>query len=422
MKNYIKEVLLWSQKYTKTDMLYLAKGGFWLGSGQIFGMFSVLALSYVYANYLSQETYGVYKYILSISSIFLIFTLPGMRTALTRASARGYESLIYPVTKFRLKFALLGSLTALLGSSYYFLNGNLQLALAFIIIALSLPIFETFTTYLSYLIGKRRFKENTKFRGIAQTVSFIALLTTILSTDNVLYILIAYFFPISITQIIIYLYITRKISKKIDLMEKTRVFSYGKHLTMISILGVIASNLDKILLWKFFGPAQLATYVFSMAIPDQLKSMLSKVGELAFPKFAAQSSEQITKNLPILMHKILIFIAISFLISFAYILVAPLIFNLFFPQYVESIFFTQIIALSLFTAINVPLKKLLEAQKKTKIQYALETVRPILLAFLFITLIPLYGIIGAVLSYIFARIFYAVASLIAIHILFSKRI
>ena len=43
VKQKIKDILLWSQKYTRTDMFYLAKGGFWW----IFGNVCVLVVSFL---------------------------------------------------------------------------------------------------------------------------------------------------------------------------------------------------------------------------------------------------------------------------------------------------------------------------------------------------------------------------------------
>jgi O-antigen/teichoic acid export membrane protein len=95
MINNLKEkavrALRWSQKYTKTDMVYLAKGGGWLSIGQVVEKLSALGLAIAFANLIPQETYGTYKYIISLGGIIAIFTLSGLRTAVTQAVARGYE-------------------------------------------------------------------------------------------------------------------------------------------------------------------------------------------------------------------------------------------------------------------------------------------------------------------------------------------
>ena len=71
-------LLRWSEKWTKTDMIYLARGGFWLTLGQVISSLSAFLLAIAFANLLPKETYGEYKYILSIASILAIPTLTGM--------------------------------------------------------------------------------------------------------------------------------------------------------------------------------------------------------------------------------------------------------------------------------------------------------------------------------------------------------
>ena len=52
IRNKAYNVLRWSEKYTKTDMLYLAKGGSWFTVGQVVSSSSVLLLAIAFANLL----------------------------------------------------------------------------------------------------------------------------------------------------------------------------------------------------------------------------------------------------------------------------------------------------------------------------------------------------------------------------------
>jgi len=397
-------LLRWSEKYTKTDMVYLASGGFWLGLGQTVSSLSALALAIAFANLVPPETYGTYKYILSIAGMFAIFSLPGMNTALMRAVAKGNEEIIHATTRSRVAHSLIGSVTALGGSGYYFLNGNIELSLALLIIAVTLPVFDTFTLYLSYLVGKRRFDLQTKYHAVTQIVSVGTLVGTLILTDNILILLLAYFIPLIITRFVFYTYTARTISHTDDNNISKETLTYGKHLTAMQILGVVAGNIDKILLWKFLGPAQLAIYAFAIAIPEQIKGPLKGVGELAFPKFAQQTSEQIRENLPALWRKLALYALGLFGISIAYILVAPFIFQILFPQYMESVIYSQIFSLSLITGIGSVALAILSAQKKIRAQYLISTAQPLITIVLFVFLIPLYGIMGAVVAWILGRV------------------
>jgi len=115
-------LLRWSQKYTKTDMVYLAKGGSWLTLGQIVSTIASFLSAIAFANLLPRETYGQYKYILSITSILAIPTLAGINTAVIRAIARGYEGSFIPALKTKIKWGLLGGITSIGLAGYYYFS------------------------------------------------------------------------------------------------------------------------------------------------------------------------------------------------------------------------------------------------------------------------------------------------------------
>lgn len=394
-------LLRWSEKYTRTDMVYLASGGFWLGLGQAVSSLSALALAIAFANLVSPETYGTYKYILSIAGMFAIFSLPGLGTAFTRAAAKGNESIIHTATRSRVAHSLIGSIVALTGSGYYFLNGNVELSLALLIIAATLPLFDTFTLYLSYFVGKKRFDLQTTYHAIGQVLSAGILVATLFFTNSLAIILLAYFLPLSAIRFFFYMRTAERIPKgaPVEDESKKETLTYGKHLTAIGILGIVASNIDKILLWKFLGPAQLAIYAFAIAIPEQIKGPLKGVGELAFPKFAAQTPEQIRANLPALYRKLALYALGLLGISILYILAAPFIFQFLFPQYMESVIYSQIFSIVIVTSMNSILLRIIESQKKTADQYQIGITTAIVQAFLFLLLIPTLGILGAIISW-----------------------
>ncbi len=389
-----------SEKYIKTDMVYLAKGGFWITLGQIVSTLSVFFLAIAFANLVPPETYGTYKYLLSIAGIFAIFTLPGMSTAIARAVARGDTATIHAATRARVLWSLLGTLVAFVGSAYYFLNGNIELTIALAIIGITLPVFDTFTLYGAYLTGTHNFRLQTIFHLISQGISVTSLITTLFLTDNVLLILLAYFLPLSLIRFVLHAYTSRFFTS--DVADK-ETLSYGKHLSLISVLGTIAGNIDKIILWKFLGPAQVAIYAFALAIPEQIKGPLKGFADLAFPKFAKQTPEQIHKNVPAIRHKLTLYALLLFLMSVLYILTAPYIFKILFPQYIESVFYSQVFSISLITGITTILSQLLAAQKKVKAQYIFNTLQPLTTITLYLILIPIFGVLGAILAFVAGR-------------------
>lgn len=371
--------------------------------GQIVSSLSALALAVAFAHLLPPETYGTYKYLLSVAGLFALFSLPGINSALARATAKGNESVIHAATYARIRYACLGSIFAVLGSVYYFLNENSELSFALLLIAATLPFFDTLTSYLFYFVGKRRFDLRTKYYALTQIMSTAALITTISLTDNLLLILCAYFTSLIGVRAVLYWHIARTIPRTASKEQEAEVRHYGIHLTAMQILSTVANEVDKILIWKFLGPVQVAIYTFALAIPEQIKGPLKGVGDLAFPKFAEQTSKEIQQNRPALFRKLALYALALLGVSLLYALAAPYIFQLLFPQYMESVAYSQWFALSIVTGVAVIPNALLTAQKKTKTQYAISVVQPLLTIGLLAVLIPPYGIMGAITALLVSR-------------------
>jgi len=75
-------------------MVYLASGGVWLTASKVCATTASLIVSITFANLLLPETYGAYKYLLSIFAILTLTTMPGIDTSFQRAVAQSPSSKI----------------------------------------------------------------------------------------------------------------------------------------------------------------------------------------------------------------------------------------------------------------------------------------------------------------------------------------
>lgn len=390
------------------DLVYFGSGTFWLAVGQVASTVSAFVLSVVFANMVPIETYGSYKYVLSIAGMFSVFTLPGTVTAVTRSVARGEDGVVRATTRARTVTSLVGTCAALVGAGYYYAGGDMTLALSLTCIALTLPIFDTFTLYNAYWAGKREFQTQTGYHILSLILSTPLLIAVLALTDNLVYILIGYFIPLAAIRYGIY----RRVTAHLAPHDATETIRYGTHLSLMSILSVAASNADKFLLWHLLGPTQVAIYAFAIAIPEQLKGPLRGVGDLLLPKFSNMSHAYVQKTLWSTWKKTALYAIGLVLVTAAYVLVAPYIFDLFFPQYADSVRYSQMYALSLVSAIGIIPLTLLAAQKKTVAQYVLNTAQPALQIGLLIMLIPTHGILGAVAALLITRMLMLVFTIV----------
>lgn len=401
-KQKIYSFLRWSEKWAKTDMVYLAKGGFWLTLGQIISSISGITLGIAFANLLPKDTYGQYKYILSIVGLLSIPTLSGMGTALLQAIARGYEGSIIPALKTKLKWGLISSIASFVLSAYYYYNHNLTLTFSFIIAGFFIPLMNAFGIYGPLLNGRKLFQISTKYNIIIKTTATFLMIAVLLFTKNLFIILLAYFAPYTFLRILFFLITLKKI--KPNKKEKKDTISYGKFLTAVRILALIGNQLDKILLWHYVGAVQLAIYSFARAMPNQILSLLKSISSpLIQPKFAAGDTKQIKKSFPT---KIIRLFLVVFIIVFLYIISAPFIFKFLFPKYSESIIYSQLFALLLLFYPRNLFMEIFIAKMKKKNVLLLSTSSQILKITLYLLLLPTFKIYGILISE-FLVLFYA---------------
>jgi O-antigen/teichoic acid export membrane protein len=338
----IYNLLRRSEKYTKTDMVYLAKGEFWLVSSQIISSVATFLLAIAFANLLPKETYGTYKYILSVASLLAVSTLRGLEGPLSQAVAKNYDGDFLRILKIKMKYGVFGTLAGLGVALYYYLNDNTNFTIAFLIISVFLPFFEPFGIYHTYLVAKKRFRQSAIYASITQIITALLMIFTLFLISNIFVILSVYF----ISWTILRLSFLTKTIKKIppNKKQESQTLSYGKHSTIINFMASIMDSLDSMMLFHYLGAVNLAIYSFSISPVTQFKGLFNKLPSLALPKLAKRSIDEIDK----LFWKRFIFLSIlGAIIAAIYIIIAPIIFKIFFPKYLDATIYSQIFSLSI---------------------------------------------------------------------------
>ncbi len=406
-QSFIYRLLRSSEKYFKTDMVYLAKGGFWLVSGQVAISASSLILSIAFANLLSPELYGTYRYILTIFNFLAIPTLTGINTSLMKSAAQKMDGSLYTAFNTRLQWSIFSTLFGIAIAGYYLIQHDLVLAINILLVSLFAPLFYSCEVYSYYLRGKKLFKHFSLYSSLAIVIPTFTVIGTLFISKNLTIILLSYFIPYTILKGV-FLFITTQQVQSTDITDPGLV-SYGKHLSVMGILGVIAQNIDKFLLWHYLGAAQLAVYAFAISPINNIEAVLGKLDLLIFPKIAERNIREIRKTIYEKTFRIFIVVAG---IVFLYILCAPFLYTLFFPLYLESVVYSQVIALTLL--ISIPLmimSSVFTAHARVKEKYYLSVIGPTIKILLFILLIPQYGIWGLVFGTLGFHLVSATASL-----------
>lgn len=390
---FLQRIAAILERLLKTDIRYITKGALWLTSAKLVTSLASLVTSVVFANRLSQDTYGIYTFILSIVSIFTITTLSGVDTALIKAVARGFTGDLLPIVFTKIRWGLLGAAGSLIMALYYSTEGNTTLVSSFCITAFFVPFLDSFYLYSAYWSGKKAFARNTKYHLIGRAIVVPILLATVLLTENVLILLTVYFGIYTLLRLV-FLSLTLK-EHVSDGSKDPTIIRYGKHLSVMSVIGVISTTLDKVLIFHYGGAAVLAGYYLAITPLKQLRGFVGALNDLALPKFSTGTRPLLRRTLIAKVGKLSVIIIP---IIAAYFLLAPRFFAVFYPKYLEYVplskAFMVLLLLQPFTLFHTALTSW-GAKKQL---YSISTIPAVVRIALLALLVPAYGVTGAIIA------------------------
>lgn len=389
--NTVKALLRWTEQYTNTDMLYVAKGTFWMTVLRFFTVGIGLCLSIIYANFVDPTILGIFKYVASAIAVLSITSMPYIENSYSQSVARGNEGGIREGARTRMKWSTIGSALALVMALYYGINENIPISVSFLIAGVLLPFSESFSLYKSLFHGRKDFRRLALYSSIEQVSATSLVILCAFIYPHVIALTIAYFAGWAVTRAIIYIWVIR--TQKINSDVEPTTISFGKKLTVIHAIPYVAQHVDRILIFHLIGPIGLAGYNFAVVIPDQIKSYFKQVQGIAVPLFATAHASGIRREIP---RKSIFLGLILLAATVAYFFAAPLFFLILFPKYLEFVVFSQLYALTiLFSGALLPIYAL-QAKEKTGHLYVYNLVKSsiqICAACVFLFLFGLWGLI-----------------------------
>ncbi len=409
----LTSLLRWSERYTKTDMVYLASGGLWLGIAQIAASLVGFLSTVAFANLLTQETLGEYRFFLSAVLILSVFALPGMRSALLESTPKGFRGNLLVAYSAMMRWAVAGSIIAVAASMYYLWQESYALAIGFGIIAVLLPLLDASAVHLEYLKALREFKRVALYTLITRSILLIlSIIVALLYPDYAWAVLAAFLLGSIVPNLLFHTKTRRRFIKASDISDPG-LMPYAKHLSLMAVLGLVALQLDKVFVWHFLGAQELALFFIAYAIPQEAARFLQIVPTLAFPKFAVSTPETIRRTL---MPKMLVQLGITTALVGTYILLAPFIFSMLFPQYMAAVPYSQVLILTALASAFLPISTYFAAQKAVRTLYFLSVFLPSVRIASLVILIAAFGLWGAV----YALLLEALVSAICWIVLFVR--
>jgi len=270
------------------------------------------------------------------------------------------------------------------------------LASLFALTAVWIPFYETLSDYQYLLQGKKDFRTQTILRILQRLLLTSLVIGTILLTKNIVAITTIFFAASTLSQYLALRFTLNKYRVVDDSNTPYEsIISYGKRLSVQNIFFIGVSQLDKILMFKFLGPTQLATYFFAIAIPQELSGLLGNVNAVAFPKLV---DKETTEFKHALLKKIGLFSLLLAIPIGLYIIAAPYLFAWFFPVYSEAIFISQLfVGTILFIPMSLIWHYFYAVDNKPAL-WCGTFVGPSVLIIGILAFVPHLGLVGAVIA------------------------
>jgi O-antigen/teichoic acid export membrane protein len=353
-------------------------------------LLSFITLAIV-ARGLSIEEMGVFQQYQIFIIIIGFFYFNGLGGGVAQSVARGFLGTFFVARKLSFQLSLIASFIAL--ALFYFYDDYI-----YIVISLLFPFAYGLNLWAKYYEGLN----NIKLVAIGSNViSFLLLsLISLLYYLDIMEIgLLVASYLLSKALVNLYFYFHIKKITKIE-VEKSSI-KYGIKISFLAYYNVVANNIDKFIIMAFLEPIDLAIYVMADKFPEASKSIIQGISVPLMSQFS--KLDGLSKSL---RNKIQVLdIILIILILLGTILLPFLIDFAFGKKYIDSVYYSQILMLSIIFTVPATInftfiRSKLDASLFKKIQIRMSLVRVIGA----VILIPLYGLNGAVMSTIIYRV------------------
>lgn len=401
ISNYIKKQEIIYSQIVQLDLIYFIKSSLWTSFSLVLITIGGLILSSLFARIWPPEIYGQFTFLLSIVSFISLTSLPGLNLLLTQEISKGYDGFYKKSIATSFRWSIIGVTFLIFGALYFYFTGNVDLSFGFIAFAISFPLAYGLNLYLAFLNGKNNFKIYSLFSFFSQSVPITATALSLLFFPNFVFIVFVSSLAAGLTNLILTLMSLKYVKNK-KIKNKQNFFSFSKKLSFSNLLYLITDYVDKFLIPILLGYNALAIYTFATIIPNQLHNFFKVFLTIGQPKIAKLSSKNLKRSLFLkcIQLEVIIIVIIAM-----YIVSAPIIFTVLYPNYKESAtHISQLFSLSLlYFPINLlgianTHKRSTKSIYLSNIIFAVSTIIPLII------LTPLFGIIGVVISKIISRI------------------
>jgi O-antigen/teichoic acid export membrane protein len=256
----------------------------WTYVGQLAAGVLTLVVSIFMAHTLDKNTYGSYKYILSLLALASAFSLTGLRVSVNRAAALFYKHTIATASKLYIRYISITVIIVLAIGLYYLYAGNIIFG-STVLLAGALSILTgKYSFYPMYLNGVGQFKTTTLYTFYGDVVTSATLLAVILLFPSIPALVIGYYVASFAVAYVFQKRVANALESHVSEPERdAEILSQAKHQSVANVFSLFVSQIDKLIVFQYIGAIELAIYSFAIAVPDFIKSFVKLISTLFFP-------------------------------------------------------------------------------------------------------------------------------------------
>ncbi len=375
------------------DIPFYGRSLAWMTLGYGSGVIRGISTTFFMARWLPSEVLGQFRYILAIFGIAGVFSLSGINASIIRGISRGDTIIAHRAFKRILRVAPLGSVFLFGASFERYLHHEPMVSIGMGIAAVLFPFYCVSGLYGSILTGKGDVAHLVKISVINNLVFASCFFCVLWNARTLLPIVLAYFgFDVMFRG-----YITWKELRRLPALgNPDDHLLLGSHLSAIGVLQTFASQLDNILIQRFGGYSSLATYSVATLLPEQIKDFVNAMNGVILQRFSRhKATEKILQQTKKHFRNLLL---VSVCIVLVYSISIPYILPWLFPQYRDQVFPSIVYAFGLLALPSLIGVNFLQAHNQIRRLWAYYTANTALQIITNITLIPLFGSWGGILS------------------------
>lgn len=392
------------QKKFNFDAHYFLKGGFWLSLTQGIVILAGIITTSLFARYLTDTDYGIYRYLIGLAVLFSSFSLTGLGQSILQTAAKKYYCFYQETIRLNFLYSLCITVISLGGALYYFINDNLILSLGCILIAIFQPIINGFQNIQAFLQGSRRFREATIAQGIKVLVVSLCSIATLFFTKSIIVLLLVYLGSNSLMNVVFHLVYRPKHTPATPKEISIQYIAHAKSTSVQNIISSISNRLDTVLIFTQLGAGELALYTIATIIPEQIKASFKNLASLLLPKYAKHENINIIKR-SVPKRSLQLFVTFI-IVTAVYIVVAPYIYQLLFPKYQDAVILSQITALAFPTFILFIPYSLLQSRLAETELHLITIYSSIFQVITIFSFIFFFGLLGAIIAKLIYRVFF----------------